>query len=178
MLISLIILFLSFFIRLVLNVLPVGLVGLMMAVMMAALMSSLSSAFNSSSTIFTVDVWLRFRPHVCKFTNPPTFLPFDQLLVMCFITHNMRISFNKAHLWKSIFYMLYFHMWKKPIQPIRMAYSSFTCWSITNQRYQKGLSKPVVHLVQIVLCYWIRQSLNETSCYLLISYLDWKKKLL
>lgn len=49
--------------KLVLNVLPVGLVGLMMAVMMAALMSSLSSAFNSSSTIFTVDVWLRFRPH-------------------------------------------------------------------------------------------------------------------
>lgn len=48
--------------KLVLNVLPVGLVGLMMAVMMAALMSSLSSAFNSSSTIFTVDVWLRFRP--------------------------------------------------------------------------------------------------------------------
>ena len=53
------------FFRLVLNVLPVGLVGLMMAVMMAALMSSLSSAFNSSSTIFTVDVWLRFRPQVC-----------------------------------------------------------------------------------------------------------------
>jgi len=50
--------------RLVLNVLPTGLVGLMMAVMMAALMSSLSSAFNSSATIFTVDVWLRFRPRV------------------------------------------------------------------------------------------------------------------
>ncbi|XP_020600518.1 sodium/glucose cotransporter 5-like [Orbicella faveolata] len=48
--------------KLVLNVLPVGMVGLMMAVMMAALMSSLSSAFNSSATIFTVDVWLRFRP--------------------------------------------------------------------------------------------------------------------
>ena len=52
--------------RLVLNVLPTGLVGLMMAVMMAALMSSLSSAFNSSATIFTVDVWLRFRPMVCE----------------------------------------------------------------------------------------------------------------
>ena len=50
--------------RLVLNILPVGMVGLMMAVMMAALMSSLSSAFNSSATIFTVDVWLRFRPLV------------------------------------------------------------------------------------------------------------------
>ncbi|XP_031565943.1 sodium/glucose cotransporter 5-like [Actinia tenebrosa] len=47
--------------KLVLNVLPTGLVGLMMAVMMAALMSSLSSAFNSSATIFTVDVWLLLR---------------------------------------------------------------------------------------------------------------------
>ena len=56
---------LSFLFRLVLNVLPVGLVGLMMAVMMAALMSSLSSAFNSSATIFTVDIWLRARPRVC-----------------------------------------------------------------------------------------------------------------
>lgn len=57
--------FFSFLFRLVLNVLPVGLVGLMMAVMMAALMSSLSSAFNSSATIFTVDIWLRARPRVC-----------------------------------------------------------------------------------------------------------------
>lgn len=55
------------FFRLVLNVLPTGLVGLMMAVMMAALMSSLSSVFNSSGTIFTVDVWLRFRPRVNTF---------------------------------------------------------------------------------------------------------------
>lgn len=50
--------------RLVLNILPTGVVGLMMAVMMAAVMSSLSSAFNSSATIFTVDVWLRLRPQV------------------------------------------------------------------------------------------------------------------
>ncbi|XP_020600415.1 sodium/myo-inositol cotransporter 2-like [Orbicella faveolata] len=48
--------------KLVLNILPTGMVGLMMAVMMAAVMSSLSSAFNSSATIFTVDVWLRLRP--------------------------------------------------------------------------------------------------------------------
>ncbi|KAK3746040.1 hypothetical protein QZH41_012985 [Actinostola sp. cb2023] len=48
--------------KLVLNILPTGLVGLMMAVMMAALMSSLSSAFNSSATIFTVDVWILLRP--------------------------------------------------------------------------------------------------------------------
>ena len=40
---------------------PTGLRGLMLAVMLAALMSSLTSIFNSSSTIFTMDVYTRFR---------------------------------------------------------------------------------------------------------------------
>ena len=39
----------------------IGLRGLMLAVMMAALMSSLTSVFNSASTIFTIDIWTRFR---------------------------------------------------------------------------------------------------------------------
>ncbi|KAM9748898.1 sodium/mannose cotransporter SLC5A10 isoform 2-T2 [Dama dama] len=39
-----------------------GLRGLMVAVMMAALMSSLTSIFNSSSTLFTMDIWKRLRP--------------------------------------------------------------------------------------------------------------------
>lgn len=38
-----------------------GVRGLMIAVIMAALMSSLTSIFNSSSTLFTIDVWQRFR---------------------------------------------------------------------------------------------------------------------
>ena len=42
------------------NILPVGMVGLMMAVMLAAVMSSLSSVYNSSSTIFTIDIWQKF----------------------------------------------------------------------------------------------------------------------
>ncbi|TOF78641.1 hypothetical protein CGJ15_26550, partial [Vibrio parahaemolyticus] len=33
----------------------------MLAVMMAALMSSLTSIFNSSSTIFAIDIWTRIR---------------------------------------------------------------------------------------------------------------------
>lgn len=41
---------------------PPGLRGLMVAVMMAALMSSLTSIFNSSSTLFTMDIWKRLRP--------------------------------------------------------------------------------------------------------------------
>lgn len=43
-------------------VLPSGLRGLMIAGMMAALMSSLTSIFNSSSTLFTMDIWRRLRP--------------------------------------------------------------------------------------------------------------------
>lgn len=34
----------------------------MIAVMMAALMSSLTSIFNSSSTLFTMDIWKKLRP--------------------------------------------------------------------------------------------------------------------
>ncbi|KAI1883938.1 hypothetical protein AGOR_G00221230 [Albula goreensis] len=47
--------------KLVMELLPSGLRGLMMAVMIAALMSSLTSIFNSSSTIFTMDVWTHLR---------------------------------------------------------------------------------------------------------------------
>ena len=47
--------------NLVVKLMPDGLRGLMLAVMMAALMSSLTSIFNSSSTIFTVDIWRRIR---------------------------------------------------------------------------------------------------------------------
>ena len=34
---------------------------MMLAVMLAALMSSLTSIFNSASTIFTMDLWIKFR---------------------------------------------------------------------------------------------------------------------
>uniref|UniRef100_A0A4W5JGG3 Solute carrier family 5 member 9 n=1 Tax=Hucho hucho TaxID=62062 RepID=A0A4W5JGG3_9TELE len=40
--------------------------GLMIAVMMAALMSSLTSIFNSSSTLFTMDIWQRVRPQASE----------------------------------------------------------------------------------------------------------------
>ncbi|XP_069342012.1 sodium/myo-inositol cotransporter 2 isoform X5 [Eulemur rufifrons] len=52
--------------KLVLELLPTGLRGLMMAVMMAALMSSLTSIFNSSSTIFTMDLWNHLRPRASE----------------------------------------------------------------------------------------------------------------
>lgn len=43
-----------------------GLRGLMLAVMLAALMSSLASIFNSSSTLFTLDIWTRIRPQAAE----------------------------------------------------------------------------------------------------------------
>nr|XP_010598540.1 sodium/glucose cotransporter 5 isoform X2 [Loxodonta africana] len=48
--------------KLVIELMPTGLRGLMIAVMLAALMSSLTSIFNSSSTLFTMDIWRRLRP--------------------------------------------------------------------------------------------------------------------
>ncbi|GFU52894.1 hypothetical protein NPIL_363712 [Nephila pilipes] len=47
--------------KLVLELMPAGARGLMISVMLAALMSSLTSIFNSSSTIFTIDIWTRVR---------------------------------------------------------------------------------------------------------------------
>lgn len=38
----------------------------MIAVMMAALMSSLTSIFNSSSTLFTMDIWKKHRPRASE----------------------------------------------------------------------------------------------------------------
>ncbi|XP_045632422.1 sodium/myo-inositol cotransporter 2 [Ursus americanus] len=52
--------------KLVLELLPTGLRGLMMAVMVAALMSSLTSIFNSASTIFTMDLWNYMRPRASE----------------------------------------------------------------------------------------------------------------
>ncbi|NP_001079025.1 solute carrier family 5 (sodium/inositol cotransporter), member 11 L homeolog [Xenopus laevis] len=48
--------------KMVIELLPTGLRGLMMSVMIAALMSSLTSIFNSASTIFTMDLWRHIRP--------------------------------------------------------------------------------------------------------------------
>lgn len=48
--------------KLVLEILPKGARGLIMAVMLSAIVTSLTSIFNSSSTVFTMDIWRRFRP--------------------------------------------------------------------------------------------------------------------
>lgn len=47
---------------LVTRLLPHGLMGLCIASILAALMSSLASVFNSSSTIFTMDLYVQMRP--------------------------------------------------------------------------------------------------------------------
>ncbi|KAM3616844.1 uncharacterized protein V6R79_024431 [Siganus canaliculatus] len=52
--------------KLVVSIMPNGLRGLMLAVMLAALMSSLASIFNSSSTLFTIDIWTRIRPQASE----------------------------------------------------------------------------------------------------------------
>src|SRR5881398_1843588 len=47
---------------LVVNLLPTGLVGLMIAALLAALMGAMSSVFNSASTLVTLDFYKKLRP--------------------------------------------------------------------------------------------------------------------
>jgi SSS family solute:Na+ symporter len=44
------------------NVLPVGVRGVVVAGLLAALMSSLAGVFNACSTLFTIDLYKKFRP--------------------------------------------------------------------------------------------------------------------
>src|SRR5881394_4081372 len=46
----------------IVNLLPRGLVGLMIAALLAALMGAMSSVFNSASTMVTLDFYKKFRP--------------------------------------------------------------------------------------------------------------------
>jgi SSS family solute:Na+ symporter len=46
----------------IVNLLPSGLVGLMIAALLAALMGAMSSVFNSASTLVTLDFYKKFRP--------------------------------------------------------------------------------------------------------------------
>ncbi|XP_030598148.1 sodium/glucose cotransporter 1-like isoform X1 [Archocentrus centrarchus] len=47
--------------KLVIEIMPDGLRGLMLSVMLASLMSSLTSIFNSASTLFTMDIYTKIR---------------------------------------------------------------------------------------------------------------------
>ncbi|XP_076019883.1 sodium/glucose cotransporter 1 [Genypterus blacodes] len=47
--------------KMVVDLMPDGLRGLMLSVMMASLMSSLTSIFNSASTLFTMDIYTKIR---------------------------------------------------------------------------------------------------------------------
>lgn len=56
----------SAFPLLVVRLMPPGLQGVMVAALLAALMSSLSAVFNSSSTIFTMDFYKKWRPQASE----------------------------------------------------------------------------------------------------------------
>jgi solute:Na+ symporter, SSS family len=48
------------------TILPEGVRGLVVAGLLAALMSSLAGAFNACSTLFTMDLYQKFRPHASQ----------------------------------------------------------------------------------------------------------------
>jgi SSS family solute:Na+ symporter len=51
---------------LILNLLPTGLVGLMIAALLAALMGGMASVFNSTSTLVTLDFYKKLRPQASE----------------------------------------------------------------------------------------------------------------
>ena len=51
---------------LIINLLPTGLVGLMIAALLAALMGAMSSVFNSASTLVTLDFYKKIRPQATE----------------------------------------------------------------------------------------------------------------
>jgi SSS family solute:Na+ symporter len=51
---------------LVLNLLPTGLVGLVMAALLAAVMGAMSSVFNSASTLVTLDFYKKINPNASE----------------------------------------------------------------------------------------------------------------
>lgn len=51
---------------LVMSILPTGVRGIVVAGLLAALMSSLAGVFNASSTLFTMDLYTKFRPDASK----------------------------------------------------------------------------------------------------------------
>ena len=50
----------------IVNLLPSGLVGLMIAALLAALMGAMSSVFNSASTLITLDFYKKYRPNATE----------------------------------------------------------------------------------------------------------------
>jgi SSS family solute:Na+ symporter len=50
----------------ILNLLPTGLVGLMIAALLAALMGGMASVFNSTSTLVTLDFYKKLRPEASE----------------------------------------------------------------------------------------------------------------
>src|SRR5881398_288685 len=51
---------------LIVNLLPSGLIGLMIAALLAALMGAMSSVFNSASTLVTLDFYKKLRPNASE----------------------------------------------------------------------------------------------------------------
>ncbi|GAB3661408.1 sodium:solute symporter [Echinicola sediminis] len=54
------------YLRIVTGVLPVGMIGLMVAVMLAALINTIAAGLNSFSTVFTIDVFKKYYPDVSE----------------------------------------------------------------------------------------------------------------
>ncbi|XP_075756003.1 sodium/myo-inositol cotransporter 2 isoform X2 [Pelodiscus sinensis] len=120
--------------KLVIELLPLGLRGLMMSVMISALMSSLTSIFNSSSTIFTMDLWRHFRPRSSEWELMIVGRVFVLLLVVVSI---LWIPLVQASQGGQLF--IYIQTISSYLQPpVAMVFILGCFWKRTNEKPQCG----------------------------------------
>ncbi|XP_077067994.1 sodium/myo-inositol cotransporter 2 [Siphateles boraxobius] len=116
--------------KLVMELLPAGLRGLMMAVMLAALMSSLTSIFNSSSTIFTMDLWRNIRRTACEWELMIVGRVFVLVLVVVSV---LWIPLVQASQGGQLFiYIQSISMYLQP--PITVVFLAGCFWKRTNEK--------------------------------------------
>jgi len=85
------------------NFLPIGLKGLAIAGLLAALMGSLSSSFNSSSTLFTIDIYKQFKPK----SSEKELVFVGQLATMALVVVSLSwIPFMKSLMGGGLFFYL------------------------------------------------------------------------
>ncbi|MCW8108182.1 sodium/sugar symporter [Alteromonas ponticola] len=80
------------------NLMPAGLKGLVFAALIAAIVSSIASMTNSIATIFTMDIYTRFKPNKSQhhYVNIGRMVSFTSLLIALMVARPLLGQFDQA----------------------------------------------------------------------------------
>uniref|UniRef100_A0A8B9LWD6 Sodium/glucose cotransporter 1-like n=1 Tax=Astyanax mexicanus TaxID=7994 RepID=A0A8B9LWD6_ASTMX len=128
--------------KLVMEILPNGLRGLMLSVMLASLMSSLTSIFNSASTLFTMDIYTKIRQKASEkelmIAGRFAYLPFtaDRNMMQYEKTLYVFLTLRTFLFWCGVFYGMLFGLAVGLSRMIaEFAYGSGSCAQVPDCPY-------------------------------------------